>query len=63
MSTKTTESVGASVKGNPASAQPLSSITDPRILKLLAHRRLGFCTPIEPVGSGIARQALRKAAI
>ena len=51
------------VKGNPASAQPLRSITDPRVLKLLAHRRPGFCTPIEPAGSGLARQAMRKAAI
>lgn len=50
------------VKGNPASAQPMPNISA-RGLKLLAHRRPGFCTPIEPAGINHQRKALRKASI
>lgn len=50
------------VKGNPASAQPMRGLSA-RAQKLLQPMRNGFCTPIEPPGAGIARQALRKASI
>ena len=50
------------IAGSPASTQPMPGISA-RGLKLLSHRRPGFCTPIEPAGINHQRQALRKASI
>jgi len=53
-------------KGNPASAQPIRGITDPRILKLLDPKKNGHFrngTQIEPQGAGLARHAKTKASI
>ena len=52
----------ATVKGNPSSAQPMRNLSA-RAQKLLAPRKSGFCTPIEPVGSGIKRYEKTKASI
>jgi hypothetical protein len=49
-------------KGNPASSQAMQGISA-RGLKLLAHRRPGFCTPIEPRGAALDRYAKTKASI
>ena len=49
-------------KGNPASAQPMPGLSA-RAQKLLQPMRNGFCTPIEPIGSGIKRYEKTKAAI
>ena len=50
------------VKGNPSSAQPMRGLGK-RALALLAPKRQCFNTPIEPPGSGLAREAMRKTAI
>lgn len=50
------------VKGNPASAQPMRGLSA-RAQKLLQPMRNGFCTPIEPIGSGIKRYEKMKASI
>ena len=52
----------ATVKGNPSSAQPMPGLSA-RAQKLLQPMRNGFCTPIEPPGAGIARNAKTKASI
>jgi hypothetical protein len=49
-------------KGNPSSAQPMRGLGK-RALALLAPKRQCFNTPIEPPGSGLAREAMRKTAI
>lgn len=48
--------------GNPASAQPMRNLSA-RAQKLLAPRKAGFCTPIEPAGSGVKRFEKTKARI
>lgn len=50
------------IAGNPASTQPMPGISA-RGLKLLSHRRPGFCTLIPPAGDGLAQQHKRKARI
>ncbi len=50
------------VKGNPSSAQPMRGLGK-RELAFLAPKRQCFNTPIEPPGSGLAREAMRKTAI
>jgi hypothetical protein len=50
------------VKGNPASALPMGSLSA-RAQKLLAPKSAHYRNTIEPAGSGLARQAMRKAAI
>jgi hypothetical protein len=49
-------------KGNPASAQPMASLSK-RAQALLAPRRQSFCTPIEAPGFNYKREAMRKASI
>lgn len=48
--------------GNPASAQPIAGL-GPREIAFLTRKKNGFGVAIEPAGAGLARQALRKAAI
>lgn len=50
------------IQGNPASAQPMGSLSA-RAQKLLAPKSAHYRNTIEPAGSGLARQALRKASI
>ena len=50
------------VAGSPSSAQPMPGLSA-RAQKLLQPMRNGFCTPIEPPGAGIARNAKTKASI
>lgn len=46
----------------PSSAQPMRGLSE-RAQKLLQPMRNGFCTPIEPPGAGIKRNAMTKAKI
>jgi len=55
-------SAHTAIKGSPSSAQPMRGLSK-RAQKQLAPVRNGFCTPIEPAGSGIQRLAKTKAAI
>lgn len=50
------------VAGSPSSAQPMQHLSD-SAKAMLAPRKHGFCTPIEPPGSGIKRNAMTKAKI
>jgi len=43
--------------GNPDSAKPIAGLSK-RAQKLLQPRKQCFCTPIEPAGSGLARQVM-----
>jgi len=49
-------------KGNPASSLPMRGLSK-RATDLLQPRKHGFCTPIEPPGSGLARNAKTKTRI
>lgn len=50
------------VAGSPSSAQPMQHLSA-RAKAMLAPRKHGFCTPIEPPGAGIKRNAMTKAKI
>lgn len=51
-----------STPSTPASAQTMPGLSK-RAQAIAAPRKFGFCTPIEPAGSGAARHFKNKASI